>query len=85
MFISDYFQAVSEGWIICVPRRSSVRDATLSDDVVTRHILVPDDEVPETHFRYASLGTISGGRLHVRFCVRLAADQNMESDVLLHF
>ncbi|KAJ9574849.1 hypothetical protein L9F63_007974 [Diploptera punctata] len=46
-----YQKATTEGWIICVPRTGSLPKYTLSDEDFFSHILIPSDELPESHFR----------------------------------
>uniref|UniRef100_A0A182RYA9 VPS9 domain-containing protein n=1 Tax=Anopheles funestus TaxID=62324 RepID=A0A182RYA9_ANOFN len=43
--------ATVEGWIVCVPRFGSFSEQCLVDqEFALAHILVPNDELPETHF-----------------------------------
>lgn len=42
---------LSEGWHVCVPRAGTIPRYALSEDLLTAHILVPNDELPESHFR----------------------------------
>ncbi|KAJ8897283.1 hypothetical protein PR048_002629 [Dryococelus australis] len=44
-------KATLEGWIICVPRSGSMPRYTLSHEDFFSHILIPSDELPESHFR----------------------------------
>ncbi|XP_055541281.1 ankyrin repeat domain-containing protein 27-like [Wyeomyia smithii] len=40
-----------EGWIICVPRSGAVNDKCVTEqEFLLAHILVPNEELPETHF-----------------------------------
>ncbi|XP_052869868.1 ankyrin repeat domain-containing protein 27-like [Anopheles cruzii] len=53
--LSDHFSIVEtatvEGWIICVPRVGSFSDQCLVDqEFALAHVLVPNEELPETHF-----------------------------------
>uniref|UniRef100_A0A1B6CTE2 VPS9 domain-containing protein n=1 Tax=Clastoptera arizonana TaxID=38151 RepID=A0A1B6CTE2_9HEMI len=52
---ADYFElfqrATIDGWVICVPRLGSLPKYALSQDDFFSHVLVPSDELPETHFR----------------------------------
>ncbi|XP_014217505.1 ankyrin repeat domain-containing protein 27-like isoform X2 [Copidosoma floridanum] len=45
-----YQRAIREGWVICVPRCSTFAKAALTEEDFLGHILIPDDEVPGTHF-----------------------------------
>lgn len=48
----ELFQkATAEGWVICVPRAGSLPKYALTDNDIYGHILVPSDELPESHFR----------------------------------
>lgn len=48
----ELFQkAIVEGWIICVPCEGSVPKYALTLEDFVSHILIPSDELPETHFR----------------------------------
>ncbi|XP_058129131.1 ankyrin repeat domain-containing protein 27-like [Anopheles ziemanni] len=43
--------AAVEGWIVCVPRVGSFSDQCLQDqEFALAHVLVPNEELPETHF-----------------------------------
>ncbi|BET00137.1 Vacuolar sorting protein 9 (VPS9) domain [Nesidiocoris tenuis] len=44
-------RATLEGWIICVPRAGSMPKYALTTNDFFSHILIPNDELPETHFR----------------------------------
>ncbi|KAK8734135.1 hypothetical protein OTU49_006035 [Cherax quadricarinatus] len=44
-------RAVLSGWVICVPRTGALPKYALAKDDIFGHILVPSDELPETHFR----------------------------------
>lgn len=46
-----FHRATSEGWIICVPRAGSVPKYALTHEDIFGHILIPSDELPESHFR----------------------------------
>ena len=46
-----YEKASTEGWVICVPRSGSLPKYDLTDEDFLSHILIPSDELPETHFR----------------------------------
>uniref|UniRef100_A0A182QS00 VPS9 domain-containing protein n=1 Tax=Anopheles farauti TaxID=69004 RepID=A0A182QS00_9DIPT len=53
--LSDHYSiletATVEGWIVCVPRFGSFSDQCLVDqEFALAHILVPNEELPETHF-----------------------------------
>lgn len=49
---NDLFRkATLEGWVICVPRSGSLPKYTLTDEDFFSHILIPSDELPESHFR----------------------------------
>ncbi|XP_065092629.1 ankyrin repeat domain-containing protein 27-like [Ochlerotatus camptorhynchus] len=53
-----------EGWIICVPRSGTINDRCLVDqEFLLAQILVPNEELPETHFTNLSCVDI---RLHGR-------------------
>lgn len=48
----ELFQkATAEGWVVCVPRAGSLPKYALTDNDIYSHILVPSDELPESHFR----------------------------------
>ncbi|KAL1131176.1 hypothetical protein AAG570_012412 [Ranatra chinensis] len=44
-------KATSEGWVICVPMAGSIPKYALTHKDFLSHILIPSDELPETHFR----------------------------------
>lgn len=44
-------KATVDGWIICVPRSGSLPKYALNHEDFFNHILIPSDELPETHFR----------------------------------
>jgi len=44
-------KATLDGWVICVPRAGSLPKYALSHEDFFNHILIPSDELPETHFR----------------------------------
>ncbi|XP_046408906.1 ankyrin repeat domain-containing protein 27-like [Ischnura elegans] len=46
-----FHKSTSEGWVICVPRAGSFPSNTLTHDDFFSHILIPSDELPESHFR----------------------------------
>ncbi|XP_035904200.1 ankyrin repeat domain-containing protein 27-like [Anopheles stephensi] len=53
--LSDHYSiletATVEGWIVCVPRFGSFSEQCLVDqEFALAHILVPNEELPETHF-----------------------------------
>ncbi|XP_075231527.1 ankyrin repeat domain-containing protein 27-like [Lycorma delicatula] len=52
---SDHYElfnkAIHDGWIICVPRAGSLPKYALAQEDLFSHILIPSDELPETHFR----------------------------------
>ncbi|XP_049535330.1 ankyrin repeat domain-containing protein 27-like [Anopheles darlingi] len=53
--LSDHYSiletATVEGWIVCVPRVGTFSDQCLVDqEFALAHILVPNEELPETHF-----------------------------------
>ncbi|XP_041788430.1 ankyrin repeat domain-containing protein 27-like [Anopheles merus] len=53
--LSDHYSiletATVEGWIVCVPRHGSFGPQCLVDqEFALAHILVPNEELPETHF-----------------------------------
>lgn len=49
---SELFErATAEGWIICVPRAGALPKYALTQDDFFSHVLIPSDELPETHFR----------------------------------
>ncbi|XP_047119929.1 ankyrin repeat domain-containing protein 27-like [Schistocerca piceifrons] len=49
---TELFQkATVEGWIICVPCEGSVPKYALTVEDFFSHILIPSDELPESHFR----------------------------------
>lgn len=51
----DIFQkAVCDNWIICVPCSESLENYELSQDNLFTHLLIPNDELPGTHFRTLS-------------------------------
>lgn len=48
-----------EGWIICVPRSGTINDRCLVDqEFLLAQILVPNEELPETHFTNLSCADI---------------------------
>ncbi|XP_062560703.1 ankyrin repeat domain-containing protein 27-like [Armigeres subalbatus] len=48
-----------EGWIICVPRSGTINDRCLADqEFLLAQILVPNEELPETHFTNLSCADI---------------------------
>lgn len=44
-------RAVLEKWVICVPQTESLLDYDLNISNVLNHVLVPSQELPETHFQ----------------------------------
>uniref|UniRef100_A0A8D9B2T5 Ankyrin repeat domain-containing protein 27 n=1 Tax=Cacopsylla melanoneura TaxID=428564 RepID=A0A8D9B2T5_9HEMI len=44
-------KATQEGWIICIPRINSLPKYALTYEDFFDHILIPSEELPETHFR----------------------------------
>ncbi|KAG8235982.1 hypothetical protein J437_LFUL015136 [Ladona fulva] len=44
-------KSTTEGWVICVPRAGSLPSYALSHEEFFSHILIPSDELPESHFR----------------------------------
>lgn len=49
---SELFEkATQEGWIICIPRVCSLPKYALTYEDFFNHILIPSEELPETHFR----------------------------------
>uniref|UniRef100_A0A146LTI8 Ankyrin repeat domain-containing protein 27 n=1 Tax=Lygus hesperus TaxID=30085 RepID=A0A146LTI8_LYGHE len=50
-FYELFEKATLEGWIICVPRAGSMPKYALTANDFFSHILIPNDELPETHFR----------------------------------
>ena len=46
-----FHKAVTEGWIICIPRAGAIPKHPLTQDDFLAHILLASDELPETHFR----------------------------------
>ncbi|XP_014243304.1 ankyrin repeat domain-containing protein 27-like [Cimex lectularius] len=65
---NEYFdlfsKATAEGWIICVPRADSIPKYALDANDFFSHVLIPNEELPETHFR-----TLNGKE--VRICNRV--------------
>lgn len=49
-----FHKATLEGWLICVPRAGSMPKYSLTYNDFFSHILIPSDELPETHFRTLS-------------------------------
>lgn len=48
---ADLFQhCISQSWIICVPRISSLTTRVYTVEDFCAHVLVPSDELPETHY-----------------------------------
>ncbi|OXU30741.1 hypothetical protein TSAR_001901 [Trichomalopsis sarcophagae] len=43
-------RAIGEGWIICVPRCGTFTKGALTKEDFLGHILIPNDELPGTHF-----------------------------------
>ncbi|XP_063611943.1 ankyrin repeat domain-containing protein 27-like [Penaeus indicus] len=57
-------RAVEAGWILCVPRAGALPKYALAQDDILGHILVPSDELPETHFRtLTDRGVVAKGNL----------------------
>lgn len=50
-FFELFEKATLEGWIICVPRAGSMPKYSFDANDFFSHILIPNDELPETHFR----------------------------------
>ncbi|ROT78022.1 Ankyrin repeat domain-containing protein 27 [Penaeus vannamei] len=50
-YVEVFERAVEAGWILCVPRAGALPKYALAQDDILGHILVPSDELPETHFR----------------------------------
>lgn len=49
---SDLFhKATAEGWIICIPCEGSIPKYALTHEDFFSHILIPSDELPESHYR----------------------------------
>ncbi|CAG4980139.1 unnamed protein product [Colias eurytheme] len=47
----DLFQhCITESWIVCVPRIGSLNTRVFSIEDFCAHVLVPSDELPETHY-----------------------------------
>ncbi|XP_044733464.1 ankyrin repeat domain-containing protein 27-like [Chrysoperla carnea] len=44
-------RAIQEGWIICVPRCGTFHRNSITTEDILSHVLIPNDELPETHFR----------------------------------
>lgn len=44
-------KALFENWIICVPCSESLENYELNEQNISVHILIPSDELPETHFQ----------------------------------
>ena len=49
-------EAIQDGWLVCVPRSATLAQyssngGAFDQHFLMRHILVPSDELPETHFR----------------------------------
>lgn len=65
-------QATLEGWVICVPRAGSLPKYTLTHEDFFNHILIPSDELPESHFR-----TLNDKE--VRVCNRVISVENDSS------
>ncbi|XP_018905298.2 ankyrin repeat domain-containing protein 27 [Bemisia tabaci] len=49
--IELFDKAICDGWVICVPRSGSFAKYAFTHDDFFNHILIPSDELPETHFR----------------------------------
>ncbi|GBP65202.1 Ankyrin repeat domain-containing protein 27 [Eumeta japonica] len=49
-FASLYQHCISESWIICVPRVGSLTTRVFTVEDFCAHILVPNEELPETHY-----------------------------------
>lgn len=48
---SNLFQhCIAQSWIICVPRIGSLNTRTFTIEDFCAHVLVPSDELPETHY-----------------------------------
>lgn len=50
-YVEVFDRAVVSGWIICVPRTGALPKYALAQDDILGHILVPSEELPDTHFR----------------------------------
>ncbi|XP_066985586.1 ankyrin repeat domain-containing protein 27-like [Macrobrachium rosenbergii] len=50
-YVEVFEKAVLSGWIICVPRAGALPKYSLGQDDILAHILVPSEELPETHMR----------------------------------
>ncbi|XP_045595565.2 ankyrin repeat domain-containing protein 27 isoform X1 [Procambarus clarkii] len=50
-YVDVFEQAVQLGWIICAPRTGALPKYALGQDDIFGHVLVPCEELPETHFR----------------------------------
>lgn len=69
----DLFQrATVDGWVICVPRLGSLPKYALTHDDFFSHILIPSDELPETHFR-------SLNDKDIRICNRVVTVESTEN------
>lgn len=49
-YTSLYQHCISQSWIICVPRIGSLNTRVFTVEDFCAHILVPSDELPETHY-----------------------------------
>lgn len=44
-------KAIFENWIICIPCAESLENYELNEYNISTHVLIPSEELPETHFR----------------------------------
>lgn len=46
-----FYNVIMEGCVICVPRAGSLPSYTITLDDILGHIIIPNDEMPESHFQ----------------------------------
>lgn len=72
-------RATREDWIVCVPRADSFQRSSLTQDDFLTHILVPNDELPETHYR-----TLSGKQVNVLNKVITVETEDLAASLCTH-
>ncbi|KAK4315605.1 hypothetical protein Pmani_013169 [Petrolisthes manimaculis] len=50
-YVEVFERAVEGRWVICVPRAGALPKYALAQDDILSHILIPSEELPETHYR----------------------------------
>lgn len=67
-----YQKCLMEGWLICVPRVGSLPKYSFTSADFFSHILIPSDELPESHFR-------SLNDTEVRICNKVLTIESSDS------